>query len=1162
MGVERPAEPPPGAQCGLCPAAQEGGIPGKKCTPAKPVPTGVKAVVVAELPSGTDEVHGLLSTDYSGLEFWRMARAAGLRREEIHVTAAMLCRPKRLKKEAPVAAYACAGRLAKELQALPGEVPIVPLGTIAESILTGHGNIAKGRGFVWRVPGTPRKSAPKLPEAGAKTLRAKLLAHAQYAVRSALAGRVVLPTLDPRQVLRMQPTWAPLIGVDLKRVARWLTREPGLLLEDEGKQIVCATAAELALELADWRPGGGFHDVVVVDVETAGKEALTTPLQMVGFCDVESGLVVQAYPWRPDMARIVTDFLRTRSVVWHNGESFDAIVLERHGVALPPVRHDTLVMHHAMASHLRQSLDHCVSNYCDSGPWKLKHRGQTKDDKGGFGVRGEDLPEYNGSDVRLNALLFRRMAAEISDRDRPVYAIDMRLAEIARRMRVHGLAVDEGRRQALIKACRGREEALLSELRRAVGDVQFEPSKAAHIRGVLYRNQKPRAWTPTGESSTDKGALEAMARDGGPEGHVAKLVMGWRAARDARTEYLEALQPANGRVHCSWRMPSTDCLPAGELVLTNRGYLPVELVAGGSRVFVIGASGKPCRIIARGPKGVDPIVVVRLANGLQLRCTPHHPLSTTTGWRRADELRNGDQVHCLGGPEEWRPIRGWNGYHISSWGRVVGPSGQLRLSHKGQWGHLKVTIHVRNRKRDYSVHRLVAEAFLGPCPPGYEVRHLDGIAWNNHVENLRWGTSEENKADAIRHGTMGRKTSATAAHLTENDAHEIRRQLEAIPKGHHGRAGILRPLAVKYGISYEVLRRFRVNKTWIPGSHGGAKAVFITSPVTEITRESPEPVWGLTVETDASHVTSGILSHNTGRPAARDPNLLNMPRIPHCKECGIAMVEGTLHKVGCSHGSEPHEPAGQIRDIYIAAPGHAFVYFDLSQAEMRFAAHIYGDGPMMKACEADVHAGNAAVIFPEHADVIAADPKGRGKPYRDIAKNIGFAIAYQAGADTVHAYLLAHGFPDVKREDVERMLTRLHVAYKHFYAWVDFQYRFVKKYGFLRTVWSGRKRTFGRFRVSKPEVSNYHMQAGVADVMNAAILALDDVLPKAARLVFYQYDSLIYETPLPLVEEVKARIVEHWARPLTVPAWPASGMNAISFVQPIDVHVGERLSEL
>jgi hypothetical protein len=42
------------------------------------------------------------------------------------------------------------------------------------------------------------------------------------------------------------------------------------------------------------------------------------------------------------------------------------------------------------------------------------------------------------------------------------------------------------------------------------------------------------------------------------------------------------------------------------------------------------------------------------------------------------------------------------------------------------------------------VHRLVCEAFHGPCPPGLETLHGDENGLNNRPENLRWGTRKEN----------------------------------------------------------------------------------------------------------------------------------------------------------------------------------------------------------------------------------------------------------------------------------------------------------------------------------------------------------------------------------------------------------------------------------
>lgn len=36
------------------------------------------------------------------------------------------------------------------------------------------------------------------------------------------------------------------------------------------------------------------------------------------------------------------------------------------------------------------------------------------------------------------------------------------------------------------------------------------------------------------------------------------------------------------------------------------------------------------------------------------------------------------------------------------------------------------------------VHQLVAEAFIGPCPPGHKLVHLNGIHDDNHLVNLAY----------------------------------------------------------------------------------------------------------------------------------------------------------------------------------------------------------------------------------------------------------------------------------------------------------------------------------------------------------------------------------------------------------------------------------------
>lgn len=127
--------------------------------------------------------------------------------------------------------------------------------------------------------------------------------------------------------------------------------------------------------------------------------------------------------------------------------------------------------------------------------------------------------------------------------------------------------------------------------------------------------------------------------------------------------------------------------------------------------------------------------------------------------------------------EQWRPVVGHHGYEVSDLGRVrsvdrvvIHETGRrqprrgraLALVEQGS-GHLKVGL---GRRHYDQVHRLVMAAFVGPCPDGMEVRHLNGDPADNRLENLAYGTRAENIADAVRHGThvQARKTHCVHGH--------------------------------------------------------------------------------------------------------------------------------------------------------------------------------------------------------------------------------------------------------------------------------------------------------------------------------------------------------------------------------------------------------------
>jgi hypothetical protein len=61
-----------------------------------------------------------------------------------------------------------------------------------------------------------------------------------------------------------------------------------------------------------------------------------------------------------------------------------------------------------------------------------------------------------------------------------------------------------------------------------------------------------------------------------------------------------------------------------------------------------------------------------------------------------------------------------------------------------QQGYVMVQPYIDKKKYVRYVHRLVAEAFLGCCPEGYQVDHIDNDNTNNHYTNLQYLTPKDN----------------------------------------------------------------------------------------------------------------------------------------------------------------------------------------------------------------------------------------------------------------------------------------------------------------------------------------------------------------------------------------------------------------------------------
>jgi hypothetical protein len=108
--------------------------------------------------------------------------------------------------------------------------------------------------------------------------------------------------------------------------------------------------------------------------------------------------------------------------------------------------------------------------------------------------------------------------------------------------------------------------------------------------------------------------------------------------------------------------------------------------------------------------------------------------------------------------EEWKPINGYEGiYEVSNAGRVkrIQATPHTKPGLRSPFwvnGYRSIYLWKCGRRRRFSVHGLVATAFLGPRPLDAEVNHIDCLKWSNHVINLEYATRQENARHALANG--------------------------------------------------------------------------------------------------------------------------------------------------------------------------------------------------------------------------------------------------------------------------------------------------------------------------------------------------------------------------------------------------------------------------
>lgn len=176
--------------------------------------------------------------------------------------------------------------------------------------------------------------------------------------------------------------------------------------------------------------------------------------------------------------------------------------------------------------------------------------------------------------------------------------------------------------------------------------------------------------------------------------------------------------------------------------------------------------------------------------------------------------------------EVWKPVVGREGeYEVSDHGNVrsvdraeiyvrvnqySGRNLTITRRHRGRMlrpgrkacGHVSVAL---GRGNSVNVHRLVLEAFVGPCPDGMEALHENDVPSDNALGNLRWGTRGENLLDAVRNGKKPVGEQVRHSKLRCADIPVIRKRLVT-----EGPCAIAR----SYGVNETTIRQVRDGTSW------------------------------------------------------------------------------------------------------------------------------------------------------------------------------------------------------------------------------------------------------------------------------------------------------------------------------------------------------------
>lgn len=537
--------------------------------------------------------------------------------------------------------------------------------------------------------------------------------------------------------------------------------------------------------------------------------------------------------------------------------------------------------------------------------------------------------------------------------------------------------------------------------------------------------------------------------------------------------------------------PAVQCLPRWIKVLTSSGNEDilsiVENYEAGSTCKVLTHDGSWRDVVGVYRNGVQPLLKVTLESGHTVTCTENHPLLTSMGFVRADNLRRGDECYVS---SDWKEVRKVGGLEAGNWYGSTECSLPMPMRLRESDGCTGIqSLHgvhqvmrvledgIQSSARTHDTHdaeqdlhlleehkeavlrqeaqlvqelRGVGDSSVREMAPVSEFlegygRDARGILHRTERDNERL-LSRELQVDSTEQ-TESEQTKYSSIDVQQQDA------------GTSGLGRRDRAIAISSGLE---------GKSRVECGSGSChskeaeEAGYIKSAIKCIEYAGEEETFDLTIEGSHSFVADGIVVHNT---------------IPK-------------HTIWTK----------RLRRAFIAPPGKAMLQLDYSQGELRITAVVAQEPTMIKAYKdgMDLHAITAAQLNEYSLAEFMALPEEKRDELRSGGKAGNFGLIYGMMPPGFREYAFTTYGVVMSPEDAVIKRDKFFTLYDRLPAWHTEYKAFAHRWGFVRSP-LGRVRHLPLINSRNMEVRsqaerqciNSPVQSCLSDMMQLAMVLID-----------------------------------------------------------------------